>query len=60
MRMRMVNLQLPEDADQFYRREAKKRMLSKSAVMREVLWDHVLKNIPASAYTTNKNRGQHD
>ena len=37
MKLIAVNLQIPVDTDKHYREEAKKRIVSKSAVMREVL-----------------------
>jgi hypothetical protein len=37
MKMVAVNIQLPEVTDKFYRRQAKQRLVSKSAVIRDVL-----------------------
>lgn len=41
--MKLVNicLQLPTQTDNFFRTEAKRRCISKSAVIREVLMGHV-------------------
>jgi hypothetical protein len=37
MKMVPIALQIPKEADDFFRKEAERRMISKSAVMREVL-----------------------
>ncbi len=37
MKMVTVSLQIPDEADKHYRSEAKRRMISKGAVMRDVL-----------------------
>jgi len=39
MKMIAVNLQVPEKVDSYYQREATRRMVSKSAVMREALME---------------------
>lgn len=36
-----ISLQIPSELDRFYDRLAKKRMTSKSAVIREILKQHV-------------------
>lgn len=41
MKQVMITLQLPEKIDNFYRSAAKRRVVSKSAVIREVLMEHV-------------------
>lgn len=43
MKMVNVNFQLPKEADEYYRKEAKRRLVSKSAVLRDVLIQHVEK-----------------
>ena len=45
MKMVSVTLEVPKETDEFYRREAKRRVISKSAVIREVLIKHVRKQL---------------
>lgn len=38
-----VNVKLPKETNEFYRKEGKSRLIGKSAVIRKVLMDHVEK-----------------
>jgi hypothetical protein len=40
-----ISIQIPTNLDAFFEREAKQRMTSKSAVIREVLAEHVSKKM---------------
>lgn len=43
MKMITVNVQLPEAVDNHFRKQAEKRFVTKSVVIREVLIEHVEK-----------------
>lgn len=51
MKLVSITLQLPDVTDQFYRKEAKRRIVSKSAVIREVLIRHVREELESCQQT---------
>jgi len=41
MKMTSISLEIPKALDEHFREEARRRMISKSAVIRELLFNHV-------------------
>lgn len=57
MKMVAINILIPHEIDRFFRKEATRRTLSKSDVMREVLKEHVREH---GSNNAKPNRPEHN